>query len=67
MADAMVNEFCRNGSRFKTLHYEDQMRLMRNYLLYGQIPFQCMTPRQKIDFKRMAKNYALDSNHSTLL
>ena len=67
MADAVEIEFCRNRSRFKTLHYKDQMRVMRNYLLYGQMPFEYMTPRQKTDFKRMAKNYALDSDHSTLL
>ena len=67
MADAVEIEFYRNRYRFKTLHYKDQMRLMSNYLLYGQMPFECMTPGQKTDFKRMAKNYALDSNHSTLL
>ena len=54
MADAVEIEFCRNRSRFKSLHYEDQMRLMKD-LLFGQMPFECMTPGQKTDFKRMAK------------
>ena len=57
MADAVEIEFCRNRSRFKTLHYKDQMKLMRNYLFCDQMPFEHITPRQKTDFKRMAKNY----------
>ena len=67
MADAVEIEFCRNRSQFKSLHYEDQMRLMKDYLLFGQMPFECMTPGQKTDFKRMAKNYAIDKDTCKLM
>ena len=67
MADAVEIQFCRNRSRFKCLHYEDQMRLMKNYLLFGQMPFERMSPSQKTDFKRMAKNYAIDKDTCKLL
>ena len=62
MADAVELEFCQNRSRYKSLHYEDQMRLIKDYLLFGQMPFEQMTPGQKTDFKRMAKNYAIDKD-----
>ena len=43
------------------------MRLMIDYLLFGQMPFECMTPDQKTDFKRMAKNYAIDKDTCKLM
>ena len=67
MADAVEIEFCRNRLRFKSLHYEDQMRLMKDYLLFGQMPFECMTSGQKTDFKRMAKKYAIEKGTCKLM
>ena len=43
------------------------MRLMKDYLLFGQMPFECMTPGQKTNFKRMAKNYAIDKDTCKLM
>ena len=35
---AIEIEFMKNKSRFKTLHYEDQVRLMKEYKKYGTYP-----------------------------
>ena len=43
----------KNKSRFKSLHYEDQVRLMKEYKKYGTFPFK----RMKNDFRRMASHY----------
>ena len=40
---------------------------MKDYLLFGLMPFEHMTPGQKTDFKRMAKNYAIDKDTRKLM
>ena len=50
-------EFMKNRSRFKSLHYKDQVRLMKEYKRYGTYPFQCMGNSQRNDFRRMASRY----------
>ena len=42
--DAIEIQFCRNRSRFKSLHFEDQMHLMTQYLKEGVLPFEVMSP-----------------------
>ena len=51
--DAIEIQFTKNKSRFKSLHYEDQVRLMKEYLKHGSLPFECMNHSQKMDFKCM--------------
>ena len=65
--DAIEIQFCRNRSRFKSLHFEDQMRLMTGYLKEGTMPFEIMTPIQKRDFKKISINYAYDFQQRILM
>ena len=55
--EAIEIKFTKNKSRFKSLHYEDQVRLMKEYLKHGSLPFECMNHSQKMDFKWMASCY----------
>ena len=55
--DAIEVQFIKNKSRFKSLHFEDQVWLMKEYLKYGSLPFECMNHSQKKDFKQMACHY----------
>ena len=50
-------EFMKNKSRFKTLHYEDQVRLMKEYKKCGTYPFEQMNKTQRNDFRCMACHY----------
>ena len=54
---AIEIEFMRNRSRFKGLHYEDQVRLMKEYKRYGTYPFEHMNHSQRTDFRRTASRY----------
>ena len=54
--EAIEIQFTKNKSRFKSLHYEDQVR-MKEYLKHGSLPFECMNHSQKMDFKQMASQY----------
>ena len=54
---AIEIEFMKNKSRFKTLHYEDQVRLMKEYKKYGTYPFEQMNKTQRNDFRHMACHY----------
>ena len=65
--DAIEIQFCRNRSGFKSLHFEDQMRLMTRYLKEGTMPFEIMTPIQKRDFKKISINYAYDFQQRILM
>ena len=44
---AVEFEFIKNKSRFKCLHFSDQMSLMIRYLTDGQLSFEKMTENQK--------------------
>ena len=55
--EAIEIQFTKNKSRFKSLHYEDQVRLMKEYLKHGSLPFECMNHSQKMYFKQMASCY----------
>ena len=48
-------EFIKNKSRFKCLHFSDQMSLMIHYLREGKLPFDKMSENQRKDFRRMAR------------
>ena len=52
---AVEFEFIKNKSRFKCLHFSDQMHLMIWYLREGQLTFEKMTENQRKDFQKMAK------------
>ena len=54
---AIEIEFMKNKSRFKTLHYEDQVRLMKEYKKHGTLPFEQMNKTQRNDFRCMAHHY----------
>ena len=54
---AIEIEFMKNKSRFKTLHYEDQVRLMKEYKKHGTLPFEQMNKTQRNDFRCMACHY----------
>ena len=54
---AIEIEFVKNKSRFKTLHYEDQVRLMKEYKKHGTLPFEQMNKTQRNDFRCMACHY----------
>ena len=54
---AIEIEFMKNKSRFKTLHYEDQVRLMKEYKKHGTYPFEQMNKTQRNDFRCMACHY----------
>ena len=54
---AIEIEFVKNKSRFKTLHYEDHVRLMKEYKKYGTYPFEQMNKTQRNDFRHMACCY----------
>ena len=54
---AIEIEFMKNKSRFKTLHFEDQVRLMKEYKKYGTYPFEQMNKTQRNDFRCMACHY----------
>ena len=41
----------------KVYIFEDQVQLMKEYLKYGSMPFECMNHSQKNDFKQMASHY----------
>ena len=51
---AIEIQFLKNKARFKSLHYEDQVRLMKEYKKYGSYPFEWMNKTQKNDFRCMA-------------
>lgn len=59
-------EFIKNKSRFKCLHFSDQMSLMIHYLREGKLPFDKMSENQRKDFRRMAKNYWYDDKKDKL-
>ena len=59
-------EFIKNKSRFKCLHFSDQMHLMIWYLRGGQLPFDKMTENQRKDFWKMAKNYSYNAKKDKL-
>ena len=63
---AVEFKFIKNKSRFKCLHFSDQMSLMIRYLTDGQLPFEKMTENQRKDFRRMAKNYSYDEKKDRL-
>ena len=63
---AVEFEFIKNKSRFKGLHFSDQMSLMIQYLTQGQLPFDKMSQNQRKDFRKMAKNYAYDDKKQIL-
>ena len=63
---AVEFEFIKNKSRFKCLHFSDQMHLMIRYLREGQLPFEKMTENQRKDFRKMAKNYSYDDKKDKL-
>ena len=66
--DAIEIQFCRNRSRFKSLHFEDQMRLMTRYLKEGTMPFEIMTPIQKRDqenFNKLCLQFPTEDPHET--
>ena len=63
---AVEFEFIKNKSRFKCLHFSDQMHLMIWYLREGQLPFDKMTENQRKDFRKMAKNYSYDDKKDKL-
>ena len=65
--DAIEIQFCRNRSRFKSLYFEDQMRLMTRYLKEGTMPFEIMTPTQRRDFKKFSINYAYNFQQQILM
>ena len=65
--DAIEIQFTKNKSRFKSLHYEDQVRLMKEYLKHGSLPFECMNHSQKMDFKCMASWYKYIHNGDKLM
>ena len=58
--------FMKNKSRFKCLHFSDQMHLMIRYLREGQLPFDKMTENQRNDFRKMAKNYSYNDKKDKL-
>ena len=62
---AVEFEFIKNKSRFKCLHFSDQMHLMIQYLR-GQLPFEKMTENQRKDFQKMVKNYSYDARKDKL-
>ena len=49
--EAIEIQFIKNKSRFKSLHYEDQVRLMKEYLKHGSLPFEHINHLQTMDFK----------------
>ena len=49
--DAIEVQFVKNKSRFKSLHYEYQVRLMKECLECGSLPFEYVDHSQKNDFK----------------
>ena len=53
--------------RFKSLHFKDQVWLMKEYLKYGSLPFQHMNHSQKNDFKWMASHYKYVSTGDKLM
>ena len=63
---AVEFEFIKNKSRFKCLHFSDQMHLMIWYLREGQLPFEKMTENQRKDFQKMAKNYSYNARKDKL-
>ena len=63
---AVEFEFIKNKSRFKCLHFSDQMHLMIQYLREGQLPFEKMTENQRKDFRKMAKDYSYDDKKDKL-
>ena len=63
---AVEFEFMKNKSRFKCLHFSDQMHLMIRYLREGQLPFDKMTENQRKDFRKMAKNYSYNDKKDKL-
>ena len=65
--DAIKIHFCRNRSRFKSLHFEDQLHLMTQYLKEGVLSFEVLSPTQKRDLKRMSMNYAYDFKEQVIL
>ena len=65
--DAIKIQFCRNRSRFKSLHFEDQMRLMTRYLKEGTMPFEIMSLTQRRDFKIISVNYTYDFQQQILM
>ena len=65
--DAIKVQFIKNKSRFKSLHYEDQVKLMKEYLKYGSLPFEHMNHSQKNDFRWMASQYKYVKNGDKLM
>ena len=63
---AVEFEFIKNKSRFKCLHFSDQMHLMIWYLRERQLPFDKMTENQRKYFLKMAKNYSYDAKKDKL-
>ena len=63
---AVEFEFMKNKSRFKCLHFSDQMHLMIRYLREGQLPFDKMKENQRKDFRKMAKNYSYNDKKDKL-
>ena len=49
--EAIEIQFTKNKSRFKSLHYEDQVRLMKEYLKHGSLPFEHMKHSQYNGFQ----------------
>ena len=54
---AIEIEFLKNRSWFKSLHHEDQVRLMKEFKRFGTYPFEQMNKTQKNDFRCMACCY----------
>ena len=63
---AVEFEFIKNKSRFKCLHFSDQMSLMICFLREGKLPFDKISGNQRKDFRRMAKNYWYDEKKDKL-
>ena len=55
--NAIEIKFLKNRSQFKSLHYEDQVRLMKEFKRFGTYPFERMNKQQKNDFRCMACHY----------
>ena len=46
--NAIEIKFLKNRSWFKSLHYEDQVRLMKEFKRFGTYPFERMNKTQKM-------------------
>ena len=63
---AVEFEFIKNKSRFKCLHFSDQIHLMIQYLREGQLPFEKMTENQRKVFQKMARNCSYNARKDKL-